>query len=331
MSRPLRIEQTDGWYHVMNRGARRQAIYLTEVDRTLFLRLLGRTAARYDIRVYAYCLMSNHFHLLLKTPRANLSASMHWFLSSYVRRFNRQNQIDGPLFRGRFKAILVETGAYVTNASRYIHRNPVAAGVAASPIDYPHSSLPALVGAALRPPWLHSDPLVLPEHEQTDTVSLWLTETSPADIETDRFYEAQRVSPVMGTDAFKRRMHRSARSDPETSAERGAVLARPSIETIESVISEVFGPAGAPPITDRCPAHRNTLEVRAAIYLGRLVGGCTLADLARRYGYRGYSGASSAFARFGRDLESPAIAQLLAAAAVELGAHDRQIWEPGQT
>lgn len=323
MSRPLRIESPDAWYHVMNRGARRQAIFLTEADRRTFRTLLGRTFVRFGLETYAYCFMTNHFHLLVRTPNANLSASMHWLLSSYVRRFNQNNELDGPLFRGRFKAILVQTGDYVTNASRYIHRNPVAAHIVEDPADYPHSSFPALAGRVRRPRWLLRHPLVLPPVVSNEGASEWLTSAEAGDAATEAFYRTHRLPPVFGTAEFRGEIYRRTTSGPETRADHEALPPRPSIETIEAVISEVFGSSADIPLLARCPAQRNTIEVRAAIYMARLVGGYTLAELAQRYGYRNYSSAGSAFARFARELESPTIARLLLDAADALGVADR--------
>ncbi len=323
MSRPLRIESPNAWYHVMNRGARRQAIFLTDADRRTFRTLLGRTFVRFGLETYAYCFMTNHFHLLVRTPNANLSASMHWLSSSYVRKFNRNNELDGPLFRGRFKAILVQTGDYVTNASRYIHRNPVAAHIVEDPADYPYSSFPALAGRVRRPRWLLLHPLVLPSAVTKEGASQWLVKTDAGDAATEAFYRTRRLSPVFGTAEFRTEMYRRNTPGPETRADHEAVPLRPTIEAIEAVISKIFGSSSAVPLIARCPAERDTLEVRAAIYMARLVGGHTLAELAHRYGYRSYSSAGSAFARFARERESSTVAGLLLDAANALGVADR--------
>src|SRR5436190_2013720 len=98
MARPLRIEYPNAIYHVLSRGDRREAIFKDDTDREGFLELLGRTCARTDWQVHAYCLMSNHFHLVLETPRANLGKGMQWLLGSYTQRFNRRHRLSGHLF-----------------------------------------------------------------------------------------------------------------------------------------------------------------------------------------------------------------------------------------
>ena len=104
MSRPLRIEYSNAFYHVMNRGNNRQAIFLNEEDYDVFLETLKETAARFDIKVLSFCLMVNHYHLLLSTPEANLSRAMRHLSGIYTQRFNRRHKKDGHLFRGRYNA-----------------------------------------------------------------------------------------------------------------------------------------------------------------------------------------------------------------------------------
>jgi putative transposase len=129
MPRPLRLEYENAWYHVMNRGAARQDIYKNDQHRLLFLNLLKEASLYYNIEIHAYCLMDNHYHLLIHTPRGNLSQAMRHINGLYTQVFNRSEKIDGSLFRGRYKAILVEEDSYLLQVSRYIHLNPVTAGL----------------------------------------------------------------------------------------------------------------------------------------------------------------------------------------------------------
>ena len=108
MARKLRIEYPGAVYHVMNRGDRREAIFLNEKDRELFLETLGEACAKTGWEVHAFCLMGNHFHLVMETPRANLVAGMKWFLGTYTSRFNRRHRLFGHLFSGRYKALIVD-------------------------------------------------------------------------------------------------------------------------------------------------------------------------------------------------------------------------------
>ena len=121
MARPLRIGYPGAWYHVMNRGAGRRYIFKNNTHRHYFLSLLEDTQDRFHAEWHAYCLMGNHYHLLLRTPDANLQRIMRHLNGLYTQFFNRSERKDGPLFRGRYKAFLVDTQSYWLPLSRYIH------------------------------------------------------------------------------------------------------------------------------------------------------------------------------------------------------------------
>ncbi|MDR3378468.1 MAG: transposase, partial [Verrucomicrobiae bacterium] len=117
-------------YHVMSRGDRREAIYHDEVDRQEFLKTLAEACLKTGWQIHAFCLMGNHFHLVVETPSASLSAGRHWFLSAYTLRLHHRHQLSGHVFSGRFKALLVEPGeGYLKTACDYVHLNPVRAGL----------------------------------------------------------------------------------------------------------------------------------------------------------------------------------------------------------
>jgi len=157
MPRPPRLEFENAWYHVMNRGGARRDVFINNEQRQLFLDLLGLISERYCVEIHAYCLMDNHFHLLVKTPLANISASLQYLLSNYTLRFNRLHRIDGPLFRGRFKSSIIDDESYLLEVSRYIHLNPVKAKLVDNPTSYPWSSYAAYVGKQKGVDWLRVD------------------------------------------------------------------------------------------------------------------------------------------------------------------------------
>lgn len=154
MARPLRIEYPGAVYHVTARGNRREAIYLDERDRAVFLEILGDTIGRFGWRCHGYCLMGNHYHLLLETPEPNLSRGMRQLNGVYTQRLNRAHDRGGHVFQGRYKAILVEREAYLLELARYIVLNPVRAGLVAAAGDWRWSSYRACVGEAVAPGWL---------------------------------------------------------------------------------------------------------------------------------------------------------------------------------
>ena len=157
MARPWRLQYEGALYHVFSRGNNQQDIFVTDDDRYLFLDTLGQMSERYDIDIFAYVLMDNHYHLLLRTPKANLSRSMQWLGTTYTRRFNLEHFQIGHLFQGRYKSILVENDAYLMQLSYYIHNNPLHAGIVKRLIDYRWSSYPAYAYNRSHPDWLDKD------------------------------------------------------------------------------------------------------------------------------------------------------------------------------
>jgi putative transposase len=157
MARPLRIEFPHAIYHVTSRGDRREPIYRSDDDRCMHLDVIAQTMARFDAQLLAYCLMGNHFHLVLHTRQANLSRLMRHLNGVYTQSFNRHHGLSGHLFQGRFKAILVDRDAYLMALCRYVERNPVAVGLVAAPTDWAWSSCRAHAGLEPTPAWLDSD------------------------------------------------------------------------------------------------------------------------------------------------------------------------------
>ena len=129
MARKLRIEYPGALYHVMSRGDRREAIFKDDKDRERFLETLGQACGKTGWQVHAWCLMPNHFHLVVETPQANLVAGMKWFLGTYTGRFNRRHKLFGHLFSGRYKSLVVDGSGngYLKTVCDYVHLNPVRA------------------------------------------------------------------------------------------------------------------------------------------------------------------------------------------------------------
>ena len=157
MSRPVRIEFPDALYHVTSRGDRREDIFEDDQDRLTFLSTLEQVVAQFNWVCYAWCLMDNHYHLLIQTPDSNLSKGMRQLNGVYTQASNRRHQRVGHLFQGRFKAILVDSDAYLLELSRYVVLNPVRAGMVKKPADWKWSSYRASVGLEPAAPWLAVD------------------------------------------------------------------------------------------------------------------------------------------------------------------------------
>jgi REP element-mobilizing transposase RayT len=167
--RQIRIEYEGALYHLLNRGDRRETVFRDNMDRESFLEILGNTCARTGWQVHAYCLMGNHFHLVVETPRANLVAGMKWLLGSYTMRFNRRHRLTGHLFAGRYKSLLIDGSnpTYLRTVCDYVHLNPARAGLVRkekSLESYAWSSYPSYLKAPRRRErWLRCDRL-LGEH-----------------------------------------------------------------------------------------------------------------------------------------------------------------------
>ena len=164
MARPWRIQYEGAFYHVFSRGNNQQNIFVTDDDRHLFLDTIGQMTVRFDCEIFAYVLMDNHYHLLLRTLKANLSRSMQWLGTTYTRRFNLEHLQSGHLFQGRYKSILVENDAYLMQLSFYIHNNPLRAGIVRRLIDHRWSSYPAYAYNRRHPDWLDKDLILSQMH-----------------------------------------------------------------------------------------------------------------------------------------------------------------------
>ena len=154
MSRPLRLEFPDALYHITSRGDRREDIYEDEGDRVAFLDLFGSVITQFNWICYAYCLMDNHYHLLVQTPDGNLSRGMRQLNGVYTQSYNRKHNKTGHLFQGRYQAILVDENAYLLELSRYIVLNPVKAHMVIQASDWEWSSYRATTENILVPEWL---------------------------------------------------------------------------------------------------------------------------------------------------------------------------------
>ena len=154
MARPLRIEFPGAIYHVTSRGDRREPIFADDEDRHNFLTVVGQALERFDATVLAYCLMDNHYHIVVYTRRANLSRLMQQLNGVYTQAYNRRHKKVGHLFQGRFKGILVDENAYLLEVCRYVDLNPVRARMVRDAAKWPWSSYRAHIGLAVPPPWL---------------------------------------------------------------------------------------------------------------------------------------------------------------------------------
>ena len=216
MSRPLRIEFPGAVYHVTARGDRREPIYRDDNDRLAQLAIIGVASDRFDAELLAYCLMGNHYHLVLHTRQANLSRLMRHVNGVYTQAFNRRHGLVGHLFQGRFKAILVDRDNYLMSLCRYVELNPVAAKLVVAAQDWRWSSYRAHVGLEPAPPWLDCDGLhgyllgraVSNDGDRRQAARGYTAWVAQADAEEASIWqEGLRQQVFLGDEAFVARMH----------------------------------------------------------------------------------------------------------------------------
>ena len=157
MSRPLRIEFPGAVYHITARGNEKKAIFRNDQDKKSYLELLALVVKRFHWLCHGYCLLGNHYHLLIETLESNLSRGMKQLNGIYTQKFNNKYKRVGHLFQGRYKAILVEKESYLLELSRYIVLNPVRAGIVSQPGEWPWSNYCAIIGKVKKPEFLIID------------------------------------------------------------------------------------------------------------------------------------------------------------------------------
>ena len=233
MARPLRIDLAGGLYHVTSRGDRREDIYRNDEDRAAWLSVLAQVCARFNWRCHAWCQMTNHFHLVLETPEANLSQGMRQLNGVYTQQFNRRHALVGHLFQGRFKAILVERETYLVELARYVVLNPVRAGMVARPDDWLWSSYRAMVGTASTPEWLETDWLLGQFGEERARARAGYAAFVAEGIGQPSIWEGLRHQVLLGSENFVKHIFRSAKPVDrlrEVPRAQRRVLAKPLVE-----------------------------------------------------------------------------------------------------
>ena len=304
MSRPLRIEYPGAWYHVMNRGRRSEKIFFVDADRQAFINVLQEAADLWNLRIAAFCLMSNHYHILLQTPDGNLSRGMRHINGVYTQRFNRRHEKEGQLFRGRYKSVLVEEDNHLLEVMRYIHRNPLNAGIVASLNDYQWSSHTGYLTRATKWSWLKKDDLLAmlttTKTRQRSTYIDFVTSGESEEIE--RFYSLKQLPSILGGASFKEMIREkiSVLLDhaeiPETK-----ILAFDAGKVISAVcahydvsMSELFASRRG----------QENLPRDVAIYLVRGMCRMTLPQVGKEFDIHNYSTVSSAVQRVKSRIES---------------------------
>ena len=339
MARPHRIDLPGGWYHVMSRGIDRRLLFLEDCDCLHFLGLLEEMVERYNVEVHCYVLMGNHYHLLMRTPHANLSRAMQWLNVSHGVWFNRRHPRVGPLFQGRFKSVPIDgEGTWALQASVYVHLNPVrvkglglgkrgrkAEGLGISPPPPPElvearvkalkrhrwSSYPAYAGYASRPDWLTCEDLWRrAKHDglsETLSYRRQVEESLTGGLnEVDSLGKQLAGVLAVGSSAFLDKLRRGVRGNrSEQKAIRAWRRLLPFDRVVELVAQEKREP------WEKFRDRRGDSGRDLALWLGRKHCGLTLAELGYAAGGMSYSAVSMAVHRFDAQRKTDASVRVL--------------------
>jgi len=290
----------------MNRGRRREAIFPEQEDYLRFLDVLQEGCAMWTVPIAGFCLMPNHYHLLVQTPRANLSRFMRHVDGVYTLRFNRSHNCDGSLFRGRYKAILVEADTYLLELLRYIHRNPLKAGLVNRLDRYPWSSHKGYLSRSGKWSWLHREFVLsmLCEDKEKQAAAYRDYMAGPESEELVGFFSQRKVPALLGSEGFidwvkvEFQDLRGHREIPESR------LLAPRLDLIKSVVCTDY----AIDLNKLLSSSRGTSnEARnVAIYLARRFSGETLTTIGKAFGMRKYSSVSSVVSRMKNEIREDA-------------------------
>jgi REP element-mobilizing transposase RayT len=242
MPRKPRIEYENAFYHVMNRGRGREMIFHGEEYYQIFVDLLEDVHERFGCIIHCYCLMGNHYHLLLETPYANLSRIMRHINGVYTQSYNRLKNTDGSLFRGRFKSILVEKDAYIMQLSRYIHRNPIEMKkpLVSDLADYKWSSYRAYIGKDKNNSWLNRQFTydILGHKQKYKAYATFVNQG--VDEETQKFYSGKQIPSVIGEISFKQWIFDKILTDKDAEIKSNAIANNLELMDVINVVSRFY-------------------------------------------------------------------------------------------
>ncbi|NIQ37089.1 MAG: hypothetical protein GTN81_00640 [Proteobacteria bacterium] len=298
MARPLRIEYQGAFYHITARGNEKRAIFRENRDYDRFLILLGRMHERYGIQIHAYVLMPNHYHLLMETPQGNLVAIMHDLNTAYTNYFNKKYERVGHLFQGRYRGILVDRDPYLLELSRYIHLNPVRAGIVQSPEKYRWSSYIGYISSKSAQEWLFTD-LVLAQVgadlRKAQKAYRGFVERGLREEISDPLQEAIHGVVIGGAEFWQKVKDRFLETSKDQEIPRlREIHQRRDLEAIVERVATFYDVSRYRILRKERPAHHAT---QVAIYLCRKKTDLSLKEIGTFFGNRHYTAVSVAHRR----------------------------------
>lgn len=296
MSRPARIEYPGAFYHVMNRGRGRGDIFLGEEYFANFLSVLSEAVERFGIKLHAYCLMTNHYHLLISTPDGNLQRAMRHIGGVYTQRYNKLQQTDGSLFKGRYKSILIDSDEYLLHVSKYIHLNPIDARVVKKLSDYRWSSYPAFIKKNKVEKWLSVDEVYNQLTVKRNKARRYREYVEEVEVGEDikAFYSKSRLSPILGDQSFAESVLAEDLSKNIEVPRYSRLVGRPSIDDIVEVVALAYKVNVKSVLEIRKGRGLKNTPRKMAMYLAQYLGDYKLTEIALHFGLRHYGGVASA-------------------------------------
>ena len=296
MSRPLRIEYENAFYHVMNRGRGRDNTFLSDDDFKYFLYSIEQASLRFNIEVHSYCLMTNHYHLLIKTPDANLGRAMKHINGLYTQYFNRAHNTDGALFRGRYKAVLVDADNYLLHVSRYIHRNPIETStpMVDDLAKYKWSSYSSFIKRGATPKWLVRDFIFSLQGKKRQYAAYKQFVEYENNEEISAFYSSKKLLSVLGCDNFIENIKDYI---AKSNSERKLVSKKHSADDVISYIAKHFSVEVDDIVMAKKGRKEKNLPRWFAIKLCQELTGLNLRALADIFNVKHYSAISKTVGR----------------------------------
>ena len=302
MARPLRIEYPDAVYHVSNYGLDNQRVFPSAKYFDAFFEALGETCSRLNVEVHAFCLLRDQYHLVIKTPEANLSRFMRQIDGLYTQQYQRMKRSDGSLFRGRYKAVLVQSEKYLLPLSRYIHSR-----VKASEINkYPYSSNSLFTRKAKPPAWFNRNEtlkqLRVAAAKRATAYKKYVA--AGLDDETAHFYGKKNLSSIMGDSKFKKGAQRKRSATSLRGVSRGVNAKwRPSCKQIIKAVAKQFKVSEASIYkAARGPGSKNVPRW-VAMYLCQELSAVTLQAIAKLFKLKRYGTVSTTVGKLKNEFE----------------------------
>ena len=286
MARPLRIEYAGGHYHVHNRGNAGERVLAQDRDKEKFLEYIAEAAGRCEFILHCYCLMDNHFHLLVETRRSNLSMAMQWLNVSYAAWYNRKHGRRGHVFQGRFKSYLIDADEYLTTLSRYIHLNPVRAGLVASPRDYAWSSYRFFMGEQSGADWLETKTIFEKFSRRPSAAKLaykgFVEDVKEEDLKNPS--DGAIGGCIIGGEDFVKWVQKNLLAGREEKKDIPQLKKLRPLVSIDQIIKEVGRTFGCASVDIQKSGKKKNIARDVAIYIARSKSGLSCKELGVRFG-----------------------------------------------